>query len=197
MKKTMNLLLIICMLAFFSCTQRDRTSNEDSKDIAEEQNEENLDNKMEKDADFAVEAAEDGILEVRLAQLAETNATSSEVKTFAKNILADHNRANEELKALALQKNIALPATMGDRCQRKYDRIADKNGREFDESFSEYMVKDHKDAIDKYKKEAEKGNDPDLRDWASRKVASLEHHLTMAEDLEDMVKRANRASNDK
>jgi putative membrane protein len=200
MKRGVMYLLMAGMLVFFtSCTQKDNreTAADDSKDVAEEQNEDKFDNKMEKDADFAVKAAEDNMLEVRLSELAETNATSSEVKSFAKAIIVDHTKANEELKQLALQKGISLPASLSDKSQRKYDDIAKKSGREFDEAFSEYMVKDHKDVVDAYKKEAEKGNDPDMKAFAAGQILNLEHHLAMAEDLEDMVKKANRASNDK
>jgi putative membrane protein len=202
--KRLGMYLIACsVVVLVSCNQRDKygndrsTNGKDSKDIAEDQNDEKFDNKEEKDADFAVTAAEDGMLEVRVAQLAETNASSSEVKSFAKSIIADHNKVNEELRQIAMNKNITLPASLGDRCQKKYEKISGKSGREFDEEFSDLMVKDHKDVVDNFKKEAEKGNDPDMKAFAAKNVSSLEHHLAMAEDLEDMVKRANRASNDR
>lgn len=201
MKRVANFLLMASLVMFFACAQKDKYGNEsrsgeDSKDIAEEQNDDNLNNEMEDDADFAVRAAEDNMLEIRLAQLAETNATSSEVKSFAKSIIADHTKTGEELKALATQKNITLPASLSDKSQRRYDDIAKKSGREFDEAFAEYMVKDHKDAVDNFRKQADKGNDPDMKQFASKTLMSLEHHLAMAEDLEEMVERTDRASND-
>src|SRR5689334_8318546 len=165
--KRLAMYLIACsVVVMISCQQRDKYGNKtadgkDSKDIAEDQNDEKFDNKAEKDADFAVKAAEDGMFEVKVAQLAERNASSSEVKNFAKSIIADHNKVNEELRGLATTKNITLPASLSDRLQRKYDNIADKSGREFDEELTEMMVKDHKDVVDNFKKEAEKGNDTD------------------------------------
>ena len=213
MKRFAMCLFASCLVVLFSCNQRDRYGNDradndrsnnglagkddDSKDIAEDQNDDKFDNKMEKDADFAVKAAEDGMLEVKVAQLAATNASSTEVKNFAKSLIADHTKVNEELRSLATSKNITLPASLGDRCQRKYDKIAGKSGREFDQEFADLMIKDHKDVVDNFKKEAEKGNDADMKSFASRNISRLEHHLAMAEDLEDMVDRANRASNDR
>jgi putative membrane protein len=201
MKRGAMYLLMAGLLVFYSCNQRDQSGNnngnDDSKDVAEEQNEDKFDNKMEKDADFAVKAAEDNMLEIRLSELAESNASSSEVKSFAKSIIADHTKASEELKQLALQKGITLPASLSDKSQRKYDDIAKKSGREFDEAYSDYMVKDHKDAVDNFEKEAEKGNDPDMKAFAAKNIQTMQHHLAMAEDLEDMVKKANRASNER
>ena len=210
--KRLAMCLVACSLVMlFSCNQRDKNNDgradnyqtdtdkkgDDSKEIAEDQNDEKFDNDMEKDADFAVRAAEDGMLEVKAAQLAATNASSSEVKNFAKSIIADHSKVNEELKTLATSKNITLPAALGDRCQKKYDKLAATSGREFDEEFADLMVKDHKDVVDNFKKEAEKGNDADMKAFASRNISRLEHHLALAEDLEDMVDRTNRASNDR
>jgi putative membrane protein len=208
MKRIAMYLIACSVVVLVSCNQRDKYGNdrdkdrtardgEDSKDIAEDQNDEKFDNKEERDADFAVRAAEDGMFEVKVAQLAETNASSSEVKNYAKSIIADHGKVNEELRQLAVSKDITLPVSLSDRCQRKYDDISGKSGREFDEKFAELMVKDHKDVVDNFKKEADKGNDPEMRAFAARNVSSLEHHLAMAEDLEDMVDRANRASNDR
>jgi putative membrane protein len=202
MKRIAMYLIAFSVVVLVSCNQRDKygdktNDGKDSKDIAEDQNDDRFDNKMEKDADFAVTAAEDNMFEVKVAQLAETNASSSEVKSFAKAIIADHNKVSEELRALAASEDITLPVSLSDRCQRKYDDISGKSGREFDEKFADLMVKDHKDVVDNFKKEADKGEDPEIKSFAARNVSSFEHHLAQAQALEDVVKRTNRASNDK
>jgi putative membrane protein len=76
---------------------------------------------------------------------------------------------------------------MSEECQKTYDELAAKTGTEFDEAFAERIVKEHKDDIDHFKKEADKGNDPDLKAWASEKVPTLEHHLDVAKSTEDAV----------
>ena len=155
MKRFAMCLFASCLVVLFSCNQRDRYGNDradndrsnneraakddDSKEIAEDQNDEKFDNEEERDADFAVKAAEDGMFEIKAAELAATNASSSEVKNFAKSIIADHKKVSEELRSLATSKNISLPASMGDRCQRKYDKLAAKSGREFDQEFADLI----------------------------------------------------------
>jgi len=70
------------MLTFVSCGTRD--GREDSTEVAEEQNEEKLeDNNTDEAAEFAVEAADAGLLEVQLGTLALTKASSAQVKQFA------------------------------------------------------------------------------------------------------------------
>jgi putative membrane protein len=45
------------------------------------------------------------------------------------------------------------------------------------------MVKDHKEDIDEFKKEAQDGKDPELKAFAAKHVPILEHHLQMANRL--------------
>lgn len=164
---------------------------DDSKEIAEDQNEEKFDDTtLEKDSEFAVEAADAGMMEVQLGQLAQTNASSDDVKAFAQQMVSDHKTANDELAALAQQKGITLPAAMSEKCQNKYNDLSTKTGKDFDKAYMDLMVKDHKDAVDAFKKEAEKGEDAEIRTWASGKVATLESHLEMAKQTEEVVKKS-------
>jgi putative membrane protein len=160
----------------------------DSKEIAEDQNEEKFDDRKEKDVEFAVEAADGGLLEVQLGQLALSNASSPQVKQFAQMMVDDHGKANDELKALAAGKNITLPSTLSDKAMKIYNDIAGKAGNDFDKAYMDRMVKAHKDNIDTFKEEADKGADADLKSWASAKVSTLQHHLQLAESAAETLK---------
>lgn len=174
------------MLTLVSCGNK--AGQEDSTEVAEEQNEEVLGNKAEDDAEFAVEAANGGLMEVELGTLALTKASSPEVKKFAQMMVDQHTQANNELKSLAQQKNITLPTVMGDGHQRKYDNLKDKTGAEFDKDYMDLMVKDHKEDIDEFEDMAEDGRDPEIKAWASSKVATLRQHLQEAERVQEVVK---------
>jgi putative membrane protein len=189
-KNILHLLTLVLLVAFASCESK---KVEDSKDLAEDQNEENLDDSDKKrDAEFAVEVADGGIYEVQLSTLALNKATSSRVKEFAQMMVDDHGKANTELKALAAQKNIILPDVMSEKCQKKYYDLDQKNkGEEFDKEYISLMIKDHKDDIDKFEKEADKGNDTEVKSWAAGKLATLRHHLEEAERIQDDLKNKN------
>jgi putative membrane protein len=189
-KNILHLLTLVLLVVFASCESK---KAEDSKDLAEEQNEENLDDSDKKrDAAFAVEVADGGIYEVQLSTLALNKATSSRVKEFAQMMVDDHGKANTELKALAAQKNIILPDVMSEKCQKKYYDLDQKNkGEEFDKEYISLMIKDHKDDIDKFEKEADKGNDTEVKSWAAGKLATLRHHLEEAERIQDDLKNKN------
>lgn len=132
-----------------------------------------------KDKDFAMEAADGGLLEVKLGELAQQNAKDTEVKKGAMQMVQDHGKANEELKTLCAKKNIELPAMLGDKNQKKYDKLAALNGEKFDAEYARFMVKDHEKDVAMFKKHARSGDDAELKQWASEKVSTLENHLEM------------------
>ncbi|WP_025762170.1 DUF4142 domain-containing protein [Dyadobacter tibetensis] len=187
MKKiTISAFVIASMMMFSACNSN---QNEDSTEQAEERNEEVLDDKkLEDDSEFAVSAANGGMMEVKLGELAQTRGLSPQVKEFGKMMVEQHSKANEELKALAKEKNIALPATLGEDKQEDFEDLSMKNGKEFDKAYAEYMVDDHEEDIKAFKRAAENSNDAELRAWAGGKVAVLEEHLAMAKKMRDAVK---------
>jgi len=63
------------------------------------------------DTKFIKEAAEGGMAEVALGQLAVEKASSADVKKFGQRMVDDHSKANDELKQLAAQKNVTCPKT--------------------------------------------------------------------------------------
>ena len=164
----------------------DGKNKTDSKEVAKEENEQKFDDKpIEDDAKFVLTAAEGGMIEVKLGELAQTNAMSASVKEFGKMMAQDHGKANGELKALAASKNISIPDSLGGKKRDKFNDLAGKKGKDFDKAYTEFMVEDHKEDIDAFKKEADNGNDAAIKEWAAGKVSILEHHLMMAENARD------------
>lgn len=181
----LNIVTLSVVLFLGACSTK---NDSDSKELAKDQNDQKFeDSKIEDDTEFAVAAADDGMLEVQLGKLTQTSSTSSKVKMLGQMMADDHSKANEELSRLATQKNITLPAAMSDKNQKKYNDLASKTGKDFDDAYCSFMVKDHKEDIDEFKKEADKGNDMELKAWASGKVTTLEHHLDMAKQTEQAM----------
>jgi putative membrane protein len=194
MKKSILYFLITGMMfATLSCGDGGR--KDDSAEVAEDQNEETLSNKERDNAEFAVEAADAGLMEVELGTLALTKASSSEVKRFGQMMVDDHTKANNELKALAQQKNITLPTTMGNERQRKVENLTEKTGADFDKEYIDLMVRDHKEVIDEFEDQAEEGKDSEIKAWASSKVAALRNHLQEAERIQESLKKNNNNNN--
>ncbi len=96
---------------------------------------------------------------------------------------------NGELASAAQAKNISLPAVPENKLQEKIDNLRKKSGAEFDKDYMDMMVSDHKDDIDLFQREADKGNDADIKAWANSKLAVLQHHLQMAEEIRNELKK--------
>jgi putative membrane protein len=180
------LILFVFAAAFSACGNNEN----DSKKEANASNDQKFDSTdLENDTKFAVAAADGGMLEVALGKLAQTNASSTTVKQFGQMMVDDHSKAGEELKSLAASKNITLPSALSNKNQDHYNDLAKKMGKDFDKAYSSFMVDDHKEDIDEFKKQAEKGKDGDLKNWAAGKVPVLEHHLMMAQAADSVARK--------
>ena len=183
--KKLHVLVLVCALSTTSYTTS--FAQKDAKKVADKENDKKFNDKKEDD-DFVVDAADGGLFEVQAAELSKTNASSVKVKELAEMMIKDHSKANEELKAIARKKNITLPTKLGDKNQKAFDKLTKLKGAEFDKEYADMMVSDHKEDIDMFQKEADKGYDGELKAWAAGKLATLKHHLSMAESTKEAVK---------
>ena len=182
-KNAKNLLYIasagISIFLIASCGNNGKS--EDSKEVAEDQNEERFDErKSEKDAEFIVEAASINLEEIKLGELAQQKGTMDDVKNLGKMMVTEHTAALNDLKKLAANKNIVIPATLPEDGQDHYDKLNGKTGKDFNKEYCDMMVKGHKDAIDQFEWAADKAQDADIRNWASSMLPSLNTHLEHA-----------------
>ena len=96
------------------------------------------------DRTFIEKAAEGGMMEVQLAQLAEKQAASDEVKQYAQKLEQDHSAANKQLMDIAQRRGVNVPSTLKPEDQQMIDKMSKMNGTEFDREYIKHMVKDHK-----------------------------------------------------
>ena len=59
---------------------------------------------------FVTKAAQGGLAEVQMGQLAEQKGASPKVKQLGKMLADDHTQANQELQQIAQQTTIPLPS---------------------------------------------------------------------------------------
>lgn len=180
MKKTLlTLAIAVVSLSFQGCNEnkKDGTDSVENANDANDLKEQAGTSEDDDDNDFAVKAANGGMLEMEAARLAREKAQNSEVKAFAAMIMSDHQKANEELKALAGRKNITLPARLGEDEQKHVDELAKLSGAEFDKKYVELMVEDHEDDVKLFKKAADDADDADLKAFAAKTLPTMQKHL--------------------
>jgi putative membrane protein len=141
----------------------------------------------EADREFVRKAAEGGVMEVELGRLAGARATSDAVRQFGQRMVTDHGMANQELMRLAEQKGVTLPASLSPEHQALRDRLGGLAGAEFDRAYMDEMVKDHREDVALFERQAQSAQDPDLRAFAGRTLPVLREHLRLAQDVHSRV----------
>jgi len=140
------------------------------------------------DRKFIEKAAEGGMAEVKLGQLAAQKAGADQVKQFGQRMVDDHGKANDQLKQLASTKGVTLPADLDKSTQREYDKLSKLSGPDFDREYMKHMVSDHKKDVSEFKSEANKAKDADLKQFASSTLPTLQEHLNLAQSAEQVAK---------
>jgi putative membrane protein len=167
--------------------QQDSTTSQDNTDT----NSANT-TKSSADENFAKKAAQGGMAEVKLGQLAEQKGSSPEVKNFGRRMVQDHSKANNQLKDVVSQENIPLPNELDKSDQATYDRLSKLSGDAFDREYARDMVKDHSKDVSEFQKEAKNGKDESIKNFAAQTLPTLQNHLDQARHMEQAV---NQSSN--
>jgi putative membrane protein len=129
------------------------------------------------DATFYKHAAEGGMAEVDLGNLAQSKAANPAVKDFGALMVKDHSMANDKLKTLAASKDLSLPTSASVGQMATKAKLAVLSGDTFDKSYVKGMIEDHQEDIAEFKKEIATGKDPDAKAFASATLPTLEMHL--------------------
>ncbi|ANN74209.1 DUF4142 domain-containing protein [Bordetella bronchialis] len=148
------------------------------------------------DKDFLENAAQGGLAEIEGSKLAQTKSSNADVKQFADQMIKDHGKANEELMALAKQKGYTPPdkPSMMQRTEIKALSVTD--GTTFDKMYvSRIGVSAHEDTVKLFQKAASEAKDADIKAWASKTLPTLQHHLEMAQALQQKVGAEDKAKN--
>lgn len=188
LKKIFIIPLLVLSLA--ACNQ---TKSKDSEKVAEKHNDLKADKnpeleKIEDDSKFVVKATSGVTMETELGSYAVEHAVTPGVKKFGENMVKDHSKDKIELKKLAIDKKITIPARTGEDFQKHINDITAKKGIEFDKAYMNFMVGDHKDDISEFQSEAKDGKDVDIKAFAAKGIPVLQHHLMMAKSLNDQLK---------
>jgi len=135
------------------------------------------------DNDFMVAAAQDGMTEVQLGHLAYEKGMTVAIKEFGQRMVKDHTSINDELKALAAQKNVGLPDRLDVEHRWMVDRLANQEPLAFDDAYLAAMIKDHNKAITAFKAESTGTRDMDIKSFVDRVIPVLEDHRKSINDL--------------
>lgn len=139
------------------------------------------------DKHFVSAAAEGGLAEVELGKLAQDKASSQDVKDFGQKMVEDHSKANDELKDTAEKLGASLPNHVSATQLAEKAKLSALSGTHFDRAYMSAMVKDHREDVAAFKREAASGRNEEIKSFASKTLPTLEEHLRLAEKTEHEV----------
>lgn len=132
---------------------------------------------------FLRKAAEGGLAEVKLGQLAVQKGSSDDVKAFGQKMVDDHTRMNKEMAQIADSMGVMLPKSINKEDQAEYDKLNALSGNEFDMEYLAFMVKDHHKDLHEFRLEAASPTNPVLHDAVVKAQGVIHEHTVMVDKL--------------
>lgn len=136
------------------------------------------------DQQFVDFAAQTDMVEANLGQLADSAASSDQVKSYGQMLVTDHTNDYHNLWDVAQKANLNVPKAIDAKHNKAmidpFQKLKDKA---FDRKYAQEMVAGHTKAIAVYTKEAADAKDPGLRSYAEQTIPTLKKHLSDAKAL--------------
>ncbi|MBB5346035.1 putative membrane protein [Edaphobacter lichenicola] len=136
-----------------------------------------------KDKIFLRKAAQGGMAEVKLGQLAAQKGSSDDVKAFGQKMVDDHTRLNNDMAPIADSMGVRLPTNLNKEDQAEYDKLNGLSGNDFDMEYLSFMVKDHHKDLHEFRQEAASTTDPTLQTAVTNATKVIHEHSVMVDKL--------------
>lgn len=156
---------------------------EPGKNLRDYTNESHVDSD---DAAFMKTAALGGMMEVDLGKIAQ-QSSNPQVKAFASLMVADHTKANKELKELAYKTEILLPVEYPADQKEHMEMMTKLSGTEFDKHYIEMMVNDHHQTLALFRTGSQTMS-KDVKVFAEKTIPVLERHYVKAKAIQASLK---------
>ena len=137
---------------------------------------------------FVLKANQINLQEVKLGDLAEKKGQSSDVKGFGERMVKDHGQAEDQLKALAHDKDVSLPSAVDAEGKATFNKLNKFSGAAFDKEYISAMASGHKQALELFQAQEKKTADKQLKDWIGKTAPVVEQHMKSAEEIKSKLK---------
>jgi putative membrane protein len=126
--------------------------------------------------------------EIESSKLAQKKGVAADVKDFAALMVKDHTKAGEDFKA-ALEKSQTTASVTPEgppllpNDQAMLDQLAALDGDAFQAKYITLQTQAHKQAVAMFSTYARSGDDPALKEFAKKTLATLKMHEMHVRDL--------------
>jgi putative membrane protein len=131
---------------------------------------------------FLIVASIGNLQEISAAELAVKKGKSADVRSFARMMIDDHGKAEQQLLEAAKSRGISLPAAATGGIQP--DLNLKNAGDDFDQRYVHAMVVNHAGTVQAFENYATTGKDPAVRAFAQQLMLTLKTHLAKIKSIE-------------
>jgi len=133
------------------------------------------------DQTFITKAAHGGMFEVRSSELALDRGQNADVKSFARQMITDHGKANKELESAASGLGAKVPSSLEGKEAQAVQKMEGLKGPEFDQFYIRAQRDAHREAVGLFSNYS-KANGA-LSAWATQTLPMLEEHLQRIQQI--------------
>lgn len=148
------------------------------------------------DAGYIRQAISGSAVEVELARLAQRRAADSDVKDFARRMVADHEAMGRQWYALAQRQRVTVQTQRDPATDQTVRRLEGLSGAAFDRAYMTEMVRQHQQELAHMQQIATSARSPEVRQLGATGQATVREHLTLAREVARDVGGSAVAGND-
>jgi putative membrane protein len=135
---------------------------------------------------FLGKAAEVSRQQMRLAEIGVSQATNSEVRSHAQQLVTDYRSLTDSLEAL-IRRRGGIPGAPVGGTSENYRKLIEKAGGDFDREFVRTVAQATNSMLTLFEQVASDSNDADVRELAAAELPVLRAHRTAITELEKAI----------
>jgi putative membrane protein len=135
------------------------------------------------DGEFLKQTAADNAFLTAVERWTKVHAVDGGARHGASTMLAEDQHLGDEIRKLAGRKHVTLSDTRNEDDAPALSDMDGLRGSEAERFFVEQVMMRCQLEIARFQTEAQQGNDPDIRKWASSQIAIFDRHVEMLRAL--------------
>lgn len=138
---------------------------------------------------FADTVATVDMLEIKLGEVAQTNASLPSVKKLGAHMVESHTQIQSALAKIAAEEKIALPTKLDSKHQAILKKLSALKGADFDKTYIPAMVEGHTKVLAMFQNFSKNCADPAFKKFATKTTPIIAGHLKMAKKVQAQMQK--------
>ncbi|MFL5493515.1 MAG: DUF4142 domain-containing protein, partial [Gemmatimonadales bacterium] len=140
-------------------------------------------NDVKADRQFIQEVAADNTLEIRLGQMAQRQASGSDVKRLADRMVSDFTRWQDRWTSMASRNGLPVQPGMGNLHRQKLERLQKASKGQFDRVYVRTVIENLQSIVPYFENEGRSARSSQVRNLVQDELPTLRQHLEMAKRI--------------